>query len=236
VDTRPQALNLLGLRSGSTEPNRFDDELFAFWRNEKGRWEVKMYPCTTDPGTFWLQNPGHPQGTAILKQGYYPNSWQIGLHRGQYPALVQRRPVTVLRQYRREDLLDFFNGTPDTGVFGINIHRASRSGTTLKVDRYSAGCQVLANADDFRELMQLAEIHRDRYGNSFSYALVDFRALRRETLRNILRGSIALTGIALLVWVLIREAKQKRKPPKVQKPRQRKRLPKNSKLRKPLAQ
>jgi hypothetical protein len=36
---------------------------------------------------------------------------------------VQSKPITVLRDYDRNAILDFWNGKPETGMFGINIHR-----------------------------------------------------------------------------------------------------------------
>ena len=123
----------------------------------------------------------NPQGTAILKEGQYINTYGLGLHRGKYMALVQKRPVTVLRDYDRNAVLDFLNGTPDTGLFGINIHRASESGTTKVVEHYSAGCQVFANATDYLLFMTLCERHKQLYGNQFTYTLIDERALSRES-------------------------------------------------------
>jgi len=181
---RPFELNIVGIRSDSVIPNQFDDTLNVFYKDEKGNWLFHQFKATTDPGTFWLKNPMNPQGTALLKHGQYPGSHMIGMHRGQYLALVQRKPVTVIRDYDRDSTLDFNNGKEQTGMFGINIHRASVAGTTKTVDRFSAGCQVFANASDFNTVMQLAERHRKLYGNSFTYTLIDERALIRETKKN----------------------------------------------------
>jgi hypothetical protein len=52
-------------------------------------------PATTDPGTFWLRNLMNPQGTAIVKQGQYIGSHGIGMHRGKYLALTQKRPLLL---------------------------------------------------------------------------------------------------------------------------------------------
>lgn len=194
VYTRPYELNIVGIRTGSTVPNRFDDEIHVFFKNNANQWIHYIFPATTDPGTYWLKNPMHPQGTAILKQGQYEGAYQIGLHRGKYYALVQRKPVTVIRDYDRNAVLDFLNGRPDTGMFGINIHRASINGTTKTVDNYSAGCQVLANINDFNLLMQLAEKHRQLYGNNFTYTLIDKRAIAREEKKKI---AMSLTGLGI---------------------------------------
>jgi hypothetical protein len=203
---RPYELNIVGIRSDSTLPNRFDDEIHVFFKNGSGKWIHYIFPATTDPGTYWLQNPMSPQGTAILKQGQYKGAYQIGLHRGKYNALVQSKPVTVLRDYDRNAILDFWNGKPNTGMFGINIHRASVNGTTKSVDSYSAGCQVFANINDFNLFMQLCEKHKQLYGNSFTYTLIDKRAIAREqkkTMAVSLAGIGAGLGAAIITYKII---------------------------------
>ncbi len=197
VYTRPLKLNIVGIRSESTTPNRFDDFIVVFFKDNNGKWVLKIYPATTDPGTYWLYNPMAPQGTAILAQGRYEGAYQIGYHRGQYQALVQTGgPLTILRDYDRNAVLDFNNGNPITGYFGINIHRVNSSGTTMKVDKYSAGCQVFQKIDDFNEFMRLCEAHKNLYGNRFTYTLIDTRAMKRTTKRHLMYGLIAASAIA----------------------------------------
>jgi hypothetical protein len=192
---KPYQLNIVGVRNDSTTPNSFDDTMYVFWKDDAGKWQGKSYNVTTDPGTFWLNNPMNPQGTAILKQGQYEDAYQIGLHRGEYKALVQRKPVTVMRDYDRNAVLDFVNGKDDTGLFGINIHRANATGTTKTIDKYSAGCQVFENADSFAEFLSLADKHKDLYGNNFTYTLVDERAYNRMLKR---RGVYIIGGVLAL--------------------------------------
>lgn len=201
--SRPYELNIVGLRSDSTVPNRFDDEIHVFYKNDSGRWNYHVFEATTDPGTFWLRNPIQPQGTSILSQGQYVGAYQIGLHKGQYKALVQAKDVKVIKDYDRDAVLDFNNGTVQQGIFGINIHRAFRSGDTLYVDKYSAGCQVFKNAEAFEQFLKLCEIHRERYGNSFTYTLVDFRAVNRANNRrwlSSLTGFAGLVGLGIYLW------------------------------------
>lgn len=172
VFTRPYELNILGVRNNSSVPNVFDDTINVLYKDDAGRWQDHSYRVTTDPGLYWLTNPLNVDGTAILKTGQYLNSHMIGLHRGKYTALVQRGPVTVIRDANRDKTVDF-SGKEDTGLFGINIHRAMEQGTTTSVDRFSAGCQVFANANDFSAFLALCEKHKQLYGNLFSYTLVN---------------------------------------------------------------
>lgn len=197
--TRPYELNIVGLRSDSTNSNRFDDEIHVFYKNNNGGWAYHVFPATTDPGTFWLNNPEYPGGTAILAQGQYVNAYQLGLHRGKYRALVQRSVVNVIRDYDRDAILDFQNGARHTGIFGINIHRADSSGSTKYINKYSAGCQVFQNAFDFDQFIGLCENHGRLYGNSFTYTLIDLRSIRRVTLRRIFAATSVIAAL-LLGW------------------------------------
>lgn len=182
--SRPFELNIVGIRANSTTPNSFDDTINIFYKTNDGKWQFHQFPATTDPGTFWLKNMMNPQGTAIVKHGQYIGSHGIGMHRGKYLALTQKRPLTVIRDYNRDAVLDFNNGKEQTGMFGVNIHHASVNGTTKFVEKYSAGCQVFANIEDFNLFMQLAQRHKQFYGNDFTYTLIDERALSREAKKN----------------------------------------------------
>jgi len=201
--SRAFELNIIGIRNQSTVPNRFDDEIHVFFKNTNKQWVHYIFSATTDPGTYWLLSPMNPQGTAILAHGQYKDSYQIGLHRGKYYALVENKPVTVLRDYDRNAILDFNNGRLETGMFGINIHHASVNGTTKTVDNYSAGCQVFANINDFNLFMQLCERHRQLYGNSFTYTLIDKRAIARHERKTIAIGLAVGLGATLITYKII---------------------------------
>jgi hypothetical protein len=193
LNKQPFEVNIVGLRSDSTASNKFDDKLILFYF-DGATWRGFEYPITTDPGTYWLKKPMNVDGTAILKTGQY--QYKIGLHQGKYKALVQRGKVTVLRDYDRNAILDFNNGKETTGFFGINIHRATSTGTSTNVDKWSAGCQVFASSTDFEHFLNMVEQSVDKYGEqSLYYTLIDQRAINRATKRNISFFLILLFGI-----------------------------------------
>lgn len=173
VYQRPYELNIVGVRAANAQPNSFDDTINFFYKDNGGAWQFKSCAATTDPGTYYLNNPMNADaGTAILKPGQYKNAYAIGLHRDTYEALVQRGgAVTVIRDPDRDAVLDF-GGQEYTGYFGINIHKAKSSGTAQQVDRFSAGCQVFATTSDFDFLMAVSKEHAKRYGNAFTYTLL----------------------------------------------------------------
>jgi hypothetical protein len=168
---QPYRLNIVGVRSANNVPDRFDDSIHVLFKDNSGKWIHYNMPATTDPGKHWLNNPMRVEGTAIVKPGQYIDSHQIGLHKGEYKALTQLGNVTVIRDANRDNILDFNAGREGPG-YGINIHRASASRTSTVVDKYSAGCQVIANPADFNRLLELAEQHRSRYGNKYTYTLL----------------------------------------------------------------
>jgi hypothetical protein len=113
-------------------------------------------------------------GCAILKPNQYRGSHKIRLHGGKYTALGQKKNVTVYRDNDRDNNYDLNESNTDTGLFGINIHRAtSRKGSkSTRVDKWSAGCQVIAANDDWYKFLDICQRARDIHGNSFSYTLL----------------------------------------------------------------
>ena len=195
IYTKPYQLNIVGKRSKNTIPNKFDDKLFVFWKNDENKWEGNKYDITTDPATYFLENPLSNLGSAILKEGQYVDSYGIGMHRNSYEAVVQKKPVVVIRDYNRDAILDFNNGKEETGLFGINIHKAGKN--TQEIGKYSAGCQVFGDIADFEEFMNLARKHKQLYGNNFTYTLIDERAYKRRARRFLIYG----LGLASLITI-----------------------------------
>ena len=116
----------------------------------------------------------NPMGTALLKEGQYRGMYELGTHKG-YRALRQKGPASVIRDFDRDARFDFESGREETGVFGINLHRASRYRESLNVDKWSAGCQVLCDPLQFNYLMEVCEKGKAAFGNSFTYTLLHQR-------------------------------------------------------------
>ena len=173
-------VNIVGVRNSTTKgrvTNAFDDKMTISYKCEEGYWHFHEYDCTTDPGTHWVKNILNPDGVAILKPGQYRGSHKIRLHQGKYEALGQKKPVTVYRDNNLNETYDYDNAT--TGVYGINIHRATAksSGKSTRVDKWSAGCQVIARNSDWHEFLNICKKAREIHGNSFSYTLIESKDL-----------------------------------------------------------
>jgi|TARA_R110000787_G_scaffold149065_3_gene263067 hypothetical protein len=173
-------VNIVGIRNSATGTkitNKFDDTMTISYKDEDGKWIYNEYVCTTDPGDDWTDNPWLAKGCAILKPGQYRGSHKIRLHGGKYTALGQKKDVTVYRDFNKDDRYDFDELTCDTGMFGINIHRATalEGKTSTYVNKWSAGCQVIASNDEWHEFLGICQEARAIHGNSFSYTLIDSR-------------------------------------------------------------
>ncbi|MFC6633534.1 hypothetical protein [Microbulbifer taiwanensis] len=164
-------LNLVGIRTADNTANTFNDFLSVAWRFD-GVPHCLTFAATTDPGLYWRKRPANVNGTAIVVPGQYPGLWQKGLHQGKYAALVQRGPVQVYRDNDCDQVLDQ-DAPIDTGLFGINCHRANAHRESHQVDKWSAGCQVLAHPKDFDLLMALCERAAENWGRSFTYTLIE---------------------------------------------------------------
>jgi hypothetical protein len=138
-----------------------------------GKRRARFYQITTDPGTYWLTHPSNVNGTAILKPGQYQDCWSLGYHHGKqdHPALVQTAPVTVYRD-NDHDVLSDETAKTDTGLFGINIHGASPTGTSVEIGRWSAGCNVFSSRRDLFDMLALLHLYRGLTGNKFTYTLL----------------------------------------------------------------
>jgi len=167
-DTKNFNLNIVGIRTNDQQSNRFNDCMVIFWKY-LGHWNSMIFPVTTDPGTYWRENPMNVKGTAILKEGQHKGMWAVGKHQGKYPALKQHRPCTVIRDNNKDNVLDY-TGAEDYGLFGINHHKAGSNST--QVDKWSAGCQVQPNSALFHIEMEIFREAAATWGNSFTYTLL----------------------------------------------------------------
>jgi hypothetical protein len=169
-------VNIIGVRNAATGDeitNKFDDCITLSYKVD-GEWKFNCWKCTTDPGKYWAEHLLNKDGVAILKEGQYRGSHKIRKHQGKYDALCQKGPVKVYRDKNMDDEYDLIEENVHEGVYGINIHKAGswKSGS-VQVDKWSAGCQVFSKEDDFYDFMNVMYKARDRWGNSFSYTLIN---------------------------------------------------------------
>ena len=176
-ETGDYNINIVGVRNsdtGNEVTNKFDDKITLSFKCDN-QWEFYCYDCTTDPGRYWVENIMRKEGVAVLKEGQYRGSHKIRLHQGRYEALGQNGPVTVYRDANKDGKFDLSDDNTQTGLFGINIHRATKWGgkKSSQVDKWSAGCQVIADNDNWHTFLGICQSAREIHGNSFSYTLIE---------------------------------------------------------------
>ena len=209
IDSRPYKLNIVGIRDASVAvPENYSDNIAYFYYDDNGNINGKVAEATTTPSVQYLKNPlgdaASSGGTAILKGGQYKDTYGIGIHRGKYEALTQQKPVTVIRDGDRNSILNYFADTT-TGLYGINIHRSTATFADKDlIGADSAGCQVFRWRDDFNEMMRLAKISRDKYGNKFTYTLIDKREQLQKKFNYALVGGI-LIGLTAYSYFLYKK-------------------------------
>lgn len=170
-------LNIIGIRSDQQNKvtNLYDDLLVVIYKTPNETWTKQIYKITTEPGTYYMtEKLLNPKGTSIMVPGQYRGCYAVGKHRGKYEALVQKKAIKVYRDNNKDKTYNLKPETIETGVFGINIHRSNEFKETEYVNKYSAGCQVFANPDEFNSFMRLCELQNKQFsGNSFTYTLIN---------------------------------------------------------------
>ena len=170
-------VNIVGVRNSKTNgrvTNAFDDCMTISYKVE-GEWKFHCFPCTTDPGTHWVENILNDRGVAILKPGQYRGSHKLRLHQDKYLALGQKKPMKLYRDANLDGKYDLIEESVREELVGINIHRATSraGGKSSRIDKWSAGCQVIADNDDWHEFLDICQAAREIHGNSFSYTLLE---------------------------------------------------------------
>jgi hypothetical protein len=164
-------VNIVGIRNsvtGLAVTNIFDDWLTLSYK-EGSQWKFHIWPVTTDPGKKGVMEFSATGGVARLVPGQYKATYSLGLHRGQYEALRQVKPVKVFRDSDRN--LTFNESFITEGIYGINIHKAGANSTY--VENWSEGCQVFKRSADFDEFIRICRKARDVHGNFFTYTLLN---------------------------------------------------------------
>lgn len=177
-----QFLNSYGFKGSNGKPLVEDgvagkNTTFALEEYNKvaGQEALKIFPNTTNPGIYWLNKPMSKLGTAILKPNQWVDCWSLGLHQGKadHRALVQTGKVTVYRDNNKDNYYQLNEGSTETGLFGINIHGSNKSGSSVKIGQWSAGCQVFSHWAHKEEVMSVCEKFKTKTKNKFTYTLID---------------------------------------------------------------
>lgn len=165
-------LNIVAMRrkDDGKVTNKFDDDIYVFYKNDKGNWDLSQYSITTTPG-FKPKTTELPDKVAILALGQYVDQYKLGFHQNKPDHKCLKFASSVVNRNDKSDQYNYSSIT-DRGSFGINIHRSSSTGTSDNVFNWSEGCQVFKNINQFKQFISLCESQESIAKKStFTYTL-----------------------------------------------------------------
>lgn len=148
--------NLFGIRDESGMSKDIINDKLGFFS------EKEFFICTgtTDPGVLWtVSAERNKAGTFHLLEGFHERIWTFGKHKG-YDALVNDYKHCKPTRGWRDANYNFVRDAKDVEVcdyFGVNFHRMNENAIMKIIGKYSAGCQVVQNIQDFRYIYQKAK-------------------------------------------------------------------------------
>lgn len=145
----------MGVR-GANDRGVYDDALFLVSPLAFASYNANTDPSRVRKGT----GAGAAKGMAVLKPGLW-RAHRFGLHGGKYLALVQTGgPVTVIR--------DGDPPYPDTGYFGINIHKGGYNTTS------SLGCQTVYPSQWAAFIALAQDLARRHFGAAWNRTTIPY--------------------------------------------------------------
>lgn len=152
------------------DPAKNDRKIFDDFGAIVGADVYAAFNANVDPNGYRAgHGSGGSKGMASLKPGLYSKTWRLGLHKGQYEALVQRGPLTVYRDAdssvpkQKTFLLDGRPVYEETGDHqGINIHKAGAKDLSTS----SLGCLTIPQSQ-YASWMGMLKPLMKRYGLTF---------------------------------------------------------------------
>lgn len=159
-------LNLFGVRNNDLSPGTFNDALGIHYVGTQGEILI-LHQGTVDPGSYYLNHPINPKGTAVIKFQQGSDAYAPGYHRG-YKAIVQVKPMWVFRISKDQFIADgkkiVLTGKPCTyEQIGMNMHRAHPTVEIDDVMNFSAACQVRNVPKEWEEFIKLTWIAGKKY-------------------------------------------------------------------------
>lgn len=129
--------------------------------------ECHQFKATTTAGLYYLNNPLSKNGTALLIEGQHLNAFKLGKHQGKYDALVQNKTLPIYRDDNKNNTPDF-KGLITNELIGLNIHHAGEDSKVI--GKWSAGCQVIANIEDWMSFYYIVKTFKQ---STFNYTLLN---------------------------------------------------------------
>jgi len=166
--------NVFGIRAvktGEGSSNQFVDAIgYAYYDTRTSRWEYVQLEGSTGAGLYYASQPDFTYGTALLKEGFYPNCYALGLYKGIYESLLQVEPMDYDVKGIQNGKLSM-GGETERGIIDAHIHLAHDAQTFRNVGAYSSACQIVSNPLEFNQMMSVCKYFAMKEKRRFSYAL-----------------------------------------------------------------
>jgi hypothetical protein len=163
-------INIFGVRNENHQEKDIFNDLICV--ATKGM--IYKFQSTCDPGKYWTLIGGanfQSNGVAHICYGFHKKVYKVGKHKGKL-ALVQRGGKIKIWRDKNKNFKQDKDEKPQEGYFGVNIHRAGFN--SLKIGRWSAGCQVIKRDKDFVTFISLimgSNMYRKNKRTKFNYFL-----------------------------------------------------------------
>jgi hypothetical protein len=187
--------------------------------------KILPYQITTVPSlSYYGKEPINPKGTGIKLPGdtlFFLKDQDIG--HGRYKMLAEGEPINVGRYPIGVTKFETYKpGEVYKEECGMEIHRSSTSGVGVCVGPWSAGCQVFANFDEWKDFIAKVE-KATMNGGKFIYALIqldDVEPILEDALKGIapVDATVAPTGPAAEEEEDVEDAKETPAPEKPKGP------------------
>jgi len=170
-------VRLMGFRGGlesAGSPNSmgiYDDLIVVIIGDQVTYWRASV-----DPAPLLIRNPINPDGAAQLCEGIH--LFERHLMHGKYPVLGQAEGVHVNRLAADGTVREV-----QFGDFGICIHSG---GDGDDVGRFTAGCQIIHNADGY--------FGQPTWGNFYLPIISNMMARGLDTVPYMLTSALGLSA------------------------------------------
>ena len=171
--TGVMSINVFSIRCDVSD-YEYDDLTGCAWIDDNEVKRVLLIQSSTEPGKKYKEvKLLNPDGAAIMIEGQYRSSFQIGtFHKGRW-CLRQVKPCRYYRDGDKDNNHDL-SGKVYTGNFSTHIHDDfGEQAIDRDVWSASAGCHVVEKSKFLRLFKPVVEKSAGKYGDKFTYTLLN---------------------------------------------------------------
>lgn len=183
IFTSPFDMNLGGIRTYDNKSEEFNDWLFMFYNDDKGKLCGIVEAGTTDAGLYYRKNPINVEGTAIIASEFQ----NLGVYEYQNPAVDGKlghkgqeafRLVAKIMMRRDADRDEYLEEDGEAYLDNCATNGHDMGDLGKRVDKWSAGCwgSVRKTMDKFFALAKLQIQHG--HGTRFTFTMLHEKSFK----------------------------------------------------------